>query len=168
MRPRAPGFKILPRSLRLTRLRAHSSTAEQGTHNPLVPGSNPGGPNELRQTGLTVLSTVLGRVSLTSESLTRRMHKRPLWSLSRRRDILPALIFIIIRIGLNMQPHLPLLLGARRCLTWTIVSWLALVLNRAQPSPLIRARENKSIANSAPSVMEYPAKARKTTIRINW
>jgi len=25
--------------------RAHSSTAEQGTHNPLVPGSNPGGPN---------------------------------------------------------------------------------------------------------------------------
>src|SRR4051812_37761177 len=26
--------------------RAYSSTAEQGTHNPLVPGSNPGGPNE--------------------------------------------------------------------------------------------------------------------------
>ncbi len=30
--------------------RARSSTAEQGTHNPLVPGSNPGGPNGLRQT----------------------------------------------------------------------------------------------------------------------
>jgi len=27
-----------------TNERAHSSTAEQGTHNPLVPGSNPGGP----------------------------------------------------------------------------------------------------------------------------
>ena len=28
-----------------------------------------------------------------------------------------------------MQPHLPLLLSARCCLTWTIVSWLAIVLN---------------------------------------
>src|SRR5580658_2965833 len=27
-------------------VRAYSSTAEQGTHNPLVPGSNPGGPNQ--------------------------------------------------------------------------------------------------------------------------
>src|SRR5207248_10325925 len=29
-------------------VRAHSSTAEQGTHNPLVRGSNPLGPNDLR------------------------------------------------------------------------------------------------------------------------
>src|SRR5207247_2518165 len=34
---------------RLSMARAYSSTAEQGTHNPLVPGSNPGGPNDLLQ-----------------------------------------------------------------------------------------------------------------------
>jgi len=38
-------------------------------------------------------------------------------------------ISIIIRIGLNMQPHLPLLLSARRHLTWTMLLPLAIVLN---------------------------------------